>query len=393
MRIAFYAPLKPPTHATPSGDRRVAGLLIEALERAGHRVELVSTFRSYDKSGDGARQAALRDQGLTLARRLASQWRRQPAKLRPELWFTYHAYYKSPDWLGPTVSAALGVPYVIAEASHAPKRAGGPWAIGHDGAAEAICRANLLLCPNRDDVTGLQALVSRPERIVMLPPFLDVTPFRAATAGRAEHRARLAAMHDIDLAVPWIMTAAMMRGGDKLASYRVLAAVLAQLQDLPWRLVVAGDGPARTEIESALHSAVPGRGRFLGELSSTNLAQTYAACDLCVWPAVNEAYGMALLEAQAAGLAVVSCALRGVPDVVVAGRSGLLASVGDDAALAQLVRALLTDPARRGIMGYAAAQFVAGERSIEAAAARLSSALERLAHDRVGPLATANGCA
>ena len=37
MRIAFYAPLKPPTHATPSGDRRVAGLLMEALVRAGQR--------------------------------------------------------------------------------------------------------------------------------------------------------------------------------------------------------------------------------------------------------------------------------------------------------------------------------------------------------------------
>ena len=117
MRIAFYAPLKSPTHGTPSGDRRIAGLLMEALARAGHRVELASTFRSYDGSGQAQRQEALREQGMALGRRLAAQWRDAPLGARPDLWVTYHVYYKAPDWLGPEASAALGVPYVIAEAS------------------------------------------------------------------------------------------------------------------------------------------------------------------------------------------------------------------------------------------------------------------------------------
>ena len=43
MRIAFYAPLKAPTHAVPSGDRRMAGLIMTALETAGHAVDLAST--------------------------------------------------------------------------------------------------------------------------------------------------------------------------------------------------------------------------------------------------------------------------------------------------------------------------------------------------------------
>ncbi len=151
MRIAFYAPLKSPTHGTPSGDRRVAGLLMDALGRAGHQVELVSTFRSYDAAGDAARQAGLRDQGLSLGRRLAGQWRDGPAAARPDLWLTYHTYYKAPDWLGPEASRLLAIPYVIVEASHAGKRAGGPWDIGHRATAEAIGRAELLLCPTRDE--------------------------------------------------------------------------------------------------------------------------------------------------------------------------------------------------------------------------------------------------
>jgi glycosyltransferase involved in cell wall biosynthesis len=378
MRIAFYAPLKSPTHGTPSGDRRVAGLFMDALARAGHQVELVSTFRSYDAAGDPARQAGLREQGIALGRRLGTQWRDGPAVARPDLWFTYHAYYKSPDWLGPEASGVLGIPYVIAEASHAAKRAGGPWDIGHRGALDAIRRADLLLCPTHDDVEGLRGVVAAPERVAWLPPFLDPVLFRAAAGERAAHRARLAHAHGLDTEVPWIAVVAMMREGDKLASYRLLAGALGRLQDLPWRLLVAGDGTARATVELALAAAIPGRAVVLGALGMAEIAPLNAASDLCVWPAVNEAYGMAMLEAQAAGLPVVSCATRGVPDVVEHGRTGLLAPAGDEAALAALVRELLLDSGKRARLHDAAGAFVANERSLIAAAAKLREFFARI---------------
>jgi glycosyltransferase involved in cell wall biosynthesis len=99
---------------------------------------------------------------------------------------------------------------------------------------------------------------------------------------------------------------------------------------------------------------------------------------------VNEAYGMALLEAQAAGIPVVACGTRGVPDVVMDGRSGLLAPGGDEAKLAALSRELLTDRARRERLGAAAKSFVLGERSIDAAAERLRALLAPL--QRAGAL-------
>jgi glycosyltransferase involved in cell wall biosynthesis len=379
MRIAFYAPLKSPTHGTPSGDRRIAGLLMDALARAGHRVELASTFRSYDPGGDAPRQVALREQGIALGRRLAAQWRDAVPEARPDLWFTYHAYYKAPDWLGPEASAALGIPYVIAEASHANKRAGGAWDVGHRGAMQAIRRADLLLCPTRDDLEGLCAVAASPARIASLPPFLDPAPFRAAAQRRDACRKELALLHGLDPSVPWLAVAAMMRPGDKLASYAALARALGHVGDLPWRLLVAGDGPARAEVEAAFAAALPGRAAFLGALSLEEVAATYAAADLCVWPAVNEAYGMALLEAQAAGVPVVSCATRGVPDVVEHGRTGLLAPSGDERALARLVRSLLLDEDKRSRLSAAAVTFAAGERSIESAAVLLGNLLARFA--------------
>ena len=345
---------------------------MDALERVADHIELVSTFRSFDGDGDGARQVALREQGAALAQRLAEGWRVGPAALRPDLWFTYHVYYKAPDWLGPAVSAALGIPYVIAEASYAEKRAGGPWAIGHEAAADAINRARLVISPSRDDLAGLKEVVA-PERLVHLPPFLDPAPYRDAAKERAAHRARLARAHGLDPAVPWISVVAMMRPGDKLASYHSLAATLGGLTDLSWRLVVVGDGSARHEVRAAFEQAAPGRACCLGGLENREVAAISAACDLYAWPAVNEAYGMAMLEAQAAGLPVVSVAKRGVPDVVIHGRTGLLAA--DEKTLGEPLRELLVDGVRRAVLGRAAAAFIQRERSLEAAAERLKSLL------------------
>jgi glycosyltransferase involved in cell wall biosynthesis len=214
------------------------------------------------------------------------------------------------------------------------------------------------------------------ERIVHLPPFLDAVPYAAAIRERKAHRERLVRRHGLDPAMPWIMVAAMMRAGDKLASYRALAATLGRLTDVPWQLVVAGDGSARREVEAAFAQAAPGRAFFLGTMEGRALVTVYAACDLYAWPAVNEAYGMAMLEAQAAGLPVVSHATRGVPDVVENGRGGILVADGDD--LARPLRELLVDANKRTALGRAAASFVASERSLEAAAERLKGLLARL---------------
>ena len=82
---------------------------------------------------------------------------------------------------------------------------------------------------------------------------------------------------------------------------------------------------------------------------------------------------MAMLEAQAAGLPVVSVAKRGVPDVVIHGRTGLLAA--DEKTLGEPLRELLVEGVRRAALGRAAAAFIQRERSLEAAAERLKSLL------------------
>jgi glycosyltransferase involved in cell wall biosynthesis len=94
---------------------------------------------------------------------------------------------------------------------------------------------------------------------------------------------------------------------------------------------------------------------------------------------------MAMLEAQAAGLPVISCAHRGVPDVVLDQRTGLLAPSGDTQALARLARELLVDAVRRVQLGSAARRFVASERTLTHAALQLDRALARMQAHRHEP--------
>ena len=370
MLIAFYSPMKPPSHPAPSGDRRMAGLLIRALEAGGHQVETASRLRSYDGEGLAHRQARIAALGGRMAARLIRRYRARPRPRRPRAWFTYHLYHKAPDWLGPEVSAALGMAYVVAEASHAPKQKDGPWAAGYAGAERAISRADLMFCLNPVDAVCTAPLLGGPQ--VSLKPFIDTAPYQEAAAGRERTRAALARRHGLDGDEPWLLSVAMMRDGDKLDSYCILGRALSGLLDRPWRLLVAGGGPAREQVDAALAALGP-RVAWLGVQEADALPGLYAAADAYLWPAVNEAYGMAFLEAQAAGLPVVAGRAGGVPDVV--GETGILTPAGDRAAFTAAVAALLDDEAYRRDLGARAQARVQREHGLERAALTLDSAL------------------
>jgi len=363
--IAFYAPLKSPNHPSPSGDRTMARLLMNALSRAGFSPQLASELRSFDKVGDRRVQEEIRRQSLEAASHLIAHYGALPREERPRLWFTYHVYYKAPDWIGPRVADALDIPYAIAEGSRAAKRAQGLWSLAHEGAEAALDRARAIFVMTAQDREALEAARPAHQRLIDLPPFLDMSDWPGAAPCRPRSE-------------PHLLTVAMMRGGDKLASYRILASALDEIRHLPWTLDIVGDGAAREDIER-LFAPFGTRIRFHGQIESkTDLSALYARADLFVWPAVNEAYGMVLLEAGLFGCPVVAGAYGGVPSVVKDGETGHLTPPGDASAFAQAVGALLADRDRRQRLGLAARRFVTGERNLDQAALRLRHALEPL---------------
>jgi glycosyltransferase involved in cell wall biosynthesis len=365
MRVLLHTPLKPPDSPVASGDREMARGLERLLKRLGHSVVMPSLSRVAAGVPPADRHLALERRARANAQRLIQRWRSLPPRHpeRYDLWFTYHCYYRKPDWLGPIVSAALGIPYVISEASHAPRRAQGPTRLGHRAVERALAAADLVLSVNPRDTAGVRARLRSGAHQRWLPPFIDTRPFRASRRPSNDP--------------PTLLSVGMMRTRDKLASYRVLADAFARLRHKAWQAVLVGDGPARAEVER-LMAPFGKRVRFAGAVPHAELPKIYASADLYLWPAINEAYGMAFLEAQAAGLPVVAGRTGGVPAVVSDGTTGLLTPVGDAAAFAQAVARLLDRPDERARLGSAAASRIASRHDEKAAAHALSSALALL---------------
>lgn len=374
MQIAFYAPMKHPDSPVPSGDRQMARNLVRALSRH-HSVDVVSRFSSRDGAGNPRRQKRLSVLGGKLSARLVRRWEMHETARVPDVWFTYHVYHKAPDLLGPAVSRALGIPYLMAEVSHAPKQAGGPWDTGYRAAEAAIREADGVIGLSHLDAACVMPLLADPARYHRLAPFTDTTPFADAAQRRPQHRQALAARFGLAPETPLLLAVGMMRDGDKLASYRVLADALQRLSDRDWALLIVGDGPARTETEKAFAALEAGRVVYAGTASPDDLPAFYAAADLMVWPAVNEAYGMAMLEAQSGGLPVVAGRTGGVPDVVRDGETGILCPVGDASAFADAVAGLLDDTDRLRAMRRGALSRTAAENDIDAASRRLDEIL------------------
>jgi glycosyltransferase involved in cell wall biosynthesis len=259
---------------------------------------------------------------------------------------------------------------VIAEASHAPRRSQGPTRPGHRSVERALAAAHLVVTVNPRDIAGVRSCLrpdsqARVARQVFVPPFIDVRPFAAAGAMRKPNE------------VPVLLAVGMMRTRDKLESYRVLAKALHFLGNRPWRAVLVGDGPARPEVER-LMTPFAGRIEFAGAVPRQALPSYYASADLFVWPAINEAYGMAFLEAQASGLPVVAGCTGGVPAVVADGRTGRLTPIGDVAAFAAAMTDLLDHPQERARLGANAAFRVAARHDDQAAGHLLDCALKSL---------------
>jgi glycosyltransferase involved in cell wall biosynthesis len=353
----------------------MARALMAALRQTGRRVELASRLRSFDRDGDRARQERIMRIGERMADRLIRRYGTMPADQRPAAWITYHAYHKSPDWLGPKVRRALNIPYLLIEASFAPKQADGPWALGHLATEAAVRAADLTLAITTVDEAGLAPLIEAPGALRRLPPFLDPAPFQQAAEARESHRADLArrfGMHDEQ---PWLLAVGMMRDDVKRHSYALLADALLQLRDRDWQLLIVGDGPSRPSIEKDFEVFGPMRVKHAGILDEDLLPACYAAADVYAWPAIREAYGMAVLEAQASGLPVVAGREGGVTDVVQDGVTGMLTEPRDPLALADAIADLLDHRAKRTAMSAAARRFVQEEHSLDRATAALDCAL------------------
>jgi len=319
--IGFYAPMKPPHHPVPSGDREMARNLIELLQPRA-TVHLTSTFSSRDKWGNDQVQSRLLCNAQDEVRRLNASL---PAL---DLWVTYHNYYKVPDLIGPHLAQQRGIPYVQIESTRANKRLNGPWDRFARAAHAAANAADVIFYLTENDHETLQQDKPDHQTLVHLPPFLPINHLPEASDLKGS-----------------MLSVGMMRSGDKLASYQLIAETLKHVP-IDWTLSIAGDGPARSEVEK-LMAPFGTRVTFLGQCNAQDLASAYQNASLFLWPGVNEAFGMVYLEAQSHGLPVVAQDRPGLRDIMAPHNKSALTSISAGGlALAQEITSLSAETER-----------------------------------------------
>ena len=153
-------------------------------------------------------------------------------------------------------------------------------------------------------------------------------------------------------------------------------------------LEVAGDGPQRINLEALARSlGVGDRVRFPGWLNRHEMPRFFGGALVAVLPSrINEGLGMVLVEAGAAGCALIGTDVAGIRDIVHPDRTGFLVPPNDPRALAEALRALLSDRALAKRLGEEARAEARAytDRSIEA--------VSRV-HERIIALRIAGGLA
>jgi phosphatidylinositol alpha-mannosyltransferase len=151
------------------------------------------------------------------------------------------------------------------------------------------------------------------------------------------------------------------------------------------RLLVVGDSYLRPQIMAGVASAVREHVHFLGHVPSADLPRWYATGDIFCSPATgNESFGIVLVEAMAAGRAVVCSDIPGYRTVVNPGRDAAVFPPGDVPALARTLSQMVEDPERRGRLAEAGRQ-----RALEFAWPTVVDRIERVYHEASGRRAAA----
>jgi phosphatidylinositol alpha-1,6-mannosyltransferase len=229
---------------------------------------------------------------------------------------------------------------------------------------------------------GRRAAPAMTAPVVEIPPGVDagaITPLTAAQRRAARARLGLPTtgplLVSISRLVPRKGMDVLIEAGSRLAS---------SYPDLV--VAIGGDGRDLHRLERlAEKSAVATR--ILGRVSDEDRAALLGAADVFVMACRNrwagleqEGFGIVFLEAAAAGVPQVAGNSGGAPEAVVDGVTGLVVDTPEDpGAVAEAVRTLLADPARRRRMGRAARARVQESFDYDVLASRLADALAGVA--------------
>jgi glycosyltransferase involved in cell wall biosynthesis len=263
-----------------------------------------------------------------------------------------HAHYAVPAgdaalrWLRHT-----GLPFVVSvhggDLFYTAKRSDH----GRDVVANVLGAADAVLANSDLTRRGIEELGASPERVHVVHPGADpVEP------GGDRH------------ADPTLVTVANLEAHKSQSDViRALATLRGRHPKL--RYLMVGGGPDRPQLEELARSlGVADRISFTGPLAHDHALAELARCHIHVMPSRIDGFGVAHIEAMAAGLPTIGGAGTGAEDIANAGAGAVLVRPGDAASLVRALDELLSDDARRERLGEEARRTVAARFSWEGGA-------------------------
>jgi glycosyltransferase involved in cell wall biosynthesis len=184
---------------------------------------------------------------------------------------------------------------------------------------------------------------AEPKKIVVIENGVDVNRFRPADGERARIRHMLGA-HDGE----WVIGTAARLSPEK--DQATLLAATAPLLERGARLIIAGDGPERSQLETLARSlGIEKRVTFLGMVQ--DVSQFLPALDVFALSSRREGLPLSMLEAMATGIPVVATSVGGIPNALHEGHSGVLVRPGDAGALRAGLERLRDQPSEATVLG------------------------------------------
>ncbi len=180
-------------------------------------------------------------------------------------------------------------------------------------------------------------------RIPEIGPRLVVVP-NAAPRPVLAHRGGGALVHILFLG----------RVGDRKGVPQLGEALSRMKGDPGWRATIAGDGHVEAARTAAREAGLAGRVDIPGWVGPEQVAELIADADIMVLPSFHENLPISVIEAMAAGLAIVTTPVGAVEDIITDEVNGLLVPPGDVDALTAALARLVADPALRARLGKAA---------------------------------------
>jgi glycosyltransferase involved in cell wall biosynthesis len=347
MKIAYYMPFKPMNHSNPSGDLVTGTELHNHLAGRGHEISLASRLR--------CRWIYYRP--LTLLRLLSEKNRiiRDFSVTRPDLWLSYHSYYKAPDLLGSICSRKLGIPYVIFQGIYSTKRRKQLKTLpGFLLNRNVLKSADHIFTNKQRDLTNLKRLLPE-NRLSYIAPGIIPRMFEFSDNWRMKLRSRWEIKDETI-----VMTAAMMRPGVKTEGLSTVIQSCRELaqRGLPLRLIIAGDGSCKQQLEKQAAQLLPNRVLFLGKIPRPELYQYYSAADIFAFPGIDESLGMVYLEAQSCNLPVVAYQDWGGGEAILHEQTGLLSPAANPSLFTTHIQRLIEETSRRKTLAIRAGEHI-----------------------------------